>query len=90
MGPHKEGKRSFLDLTNKSKSSNMYPTTDNIEEQKELYLRRQVTDYANKHGVDYVAPPVIQQFEKRHSFVHNCLANKAKNNTEFLEKIFNK
>lgn len=80
----------FKELTNKSKSINMYPVSDKRNEIKELFNRRHTSDFANKHGVPYVPPPVVKDFEKKHSFVHNCLANKPKNNVEFLEKIFNK
>ena len=88
LGPIREGKRMFKELTNKSKSTNMYPVSDKRNEIKELFNRRHTSDFANKHGVPYVPPPVVKDFEKKHSFVHNCLANKPKNNVEFLEKIF--
>ena len=37
----------------------------------------------------YEAPPVVREFPKKHSFVHNQVANKAKTNNEHLETIIN-
>ena len=66
----------------------MYPVGDKAT-QKELFLRRQTTDYSNKHDVEYVAPPVVKDVLKKNTFVHNCLANKSKSNVDHFKNIFN-
>jgi len=82
------GKKLFLDKVNISEKKNMYPQVKNDEE-KELFIKRQQEDYSDKHGIEYVPPPVVKDFETRTSFVHNCLANKTKTNHLHFEKIYN-
>ena len=73
------GKKPFEHLVNISNARNMYPTVGR-NELKELFIKRQQEDFCNKHGVEYVPPPVVKDFETRTSFVHNCIANKTKTN----------
>lgn len=67
----------------------MYHFSPDKTEQKRLYHRRHTSDYWN-NGTDehtYVPPPVSKPIQKRHSFVHNAIANKTKSNVEFVEDI---
>lgn len=87
LGPSNTGKRIFVDLMNQSTSSNMYPVNTDPNETKELFHRRHAFDFDHKTGKEYVPPPVTKSFLKRHSFVHNTLANKTQSNVEFIETI---
>lgn len=86
----REGKRMFTSITNKSNKKDLYPASNDPEVQRELFHRRITSDYSNKHGVKYIPPPVVKDILKKNTFVHNCLANKSKNNVEHFEKIYNK
>ena len=80
----------FTSLTNKSDAKDLYPTTGDPDSARDLFHRRVTSDYNNKHGVKYVPPPVVKDILKKNTFVHNCLANKSKNNVEHFENIYNK
>ena len=87
MSPLK-GKKPFEHLVNKSNVRHMYPTVKQ-NEIRDLFIKRQQEDFCNKHGVEYVPPPVVKDFETRTSFVHNCIANKTKTNFNHFSKIYN-
>lgn len=87
LGPVNSGKRIFIDLMNQSNSSNMYPVDPNPIEQKNLYHRRNTSDFRNKTYEKYIPPPVSKLIEKKHSWVHNTLANKTQSNHEFVERM---
>ena len=90
MGDKNEGRRKFTSITNKSDKKDMYAASSDPVENRELFHRRVTNDYSNKHGVKYIPPPVVKDILKKNTFVHNCLANKSKNNVEFFENIYNK
>ena len=90
MGPVPTGKRVYLDKVNHSKSTNMYDCSDDRNVQERLFYRRHTSDYWNKAGVEYVPPAITKPIEKRHSFVHNIVANKTKSNVQFVEDILSK
>ena len=71
-------------------AQNMYPRTTDKHKETELFFRRTNEDYNNKHGVAYQPPPVVKAFDKKHSFVHNCIENKNKTNIAHFENIYNK
>jgi len=81
---HKGKKMDFDPENNASYASNMYPVADKKGEQ-DLYFKRTSEDYCNKHGVEYHAPPVVKNYDKKHSFVHNCIENKNKTNIAHFE-----
>ena len=85
-----EGKRLFLDQTNASHKQNMYPTIDMTDGGKELFFRRTAKEFYDKSNIVYKPPPVSKVFPKRHSFVHNCVANKNKINLDHFDDIYNK
>ena len=75
-----EGKRLFHGLSNISDKRAMYPTVKEDKEVKDLFLRYSDTQFYDKSKIDYVPPPVVKDYSKRHSFVHNVIANKNKIN----------
>ena len=85
-----EGKRLFHGLSNISDKRAMYPTVKEDKEVKDLFLRYSDTQFYDKSKIDYVPPPVVKDYSKRHSFVHNVIANKNKINLEHFYKIYNK
>lgn len=85
-----EGKRLFHGIANISEKTNMYPIVKGDKEVKELFLRNTDTQFYDKSKIDYVPPPVTKDYSKRHSFVHNVIANKNKINLEHFYKIYNK
>ena len=87
LGPAQPGKRIFLELTNQSASQNMHPVAETKAERQALFHRRHTFDFDDKAETAYVAPPVTKTFPRRHSFVHNCLANKTQSNLDFIEQI---
>lgn len=85
-----EGKRLFHGLANISDKANMYPTINEDKEVKELFLRMTDKHFYDKSKIKYVPPPVTKDFHRRHSFVHNVIANKNKINLDHFYKIYNK
>ena len=83
------GKKHFKGLRNMSDKKNMYPVLTNDKGGKELFFRRQKVDYDRKFGIEYKPPPVTKEFQKKTSFVHNCIANKNKSNISHFENIYN-
>ncbi len=61
MSPLK-GKKPFEHLVNKSNVRHMYPTVKQ-NEIRDLFIKRQQEDFCNKHGVEYVPPPVVKDYE---------------------------
>ena len=86
----KEGKRLFMSISNKSDKKDLYPASTDPDVTRELFHRRVTSDFSNKHNVKYIPPPVVKDILKKNTFVHNCLANKSKNNVEHFENIYNK
>ena len=67
----------------------MYPTLEG-KSAKQLFHRRVTHDFNDKHGVEYVPPPVVKDILLKNTFVHNCISNKNKVNVEHFDKIYNK
>jgi hypothetical protein len=65
----------------------MYPSEPTSSDAERLFHRRNTFDFSNKAEEEYIPPPVSKKFEKKHSFVHNTLANKTQSNIDFIEKI---
>ena len=85
-----EGKKIFHGIQNISDKHLMYPTVKEDKEVKDLYIRMSDKQYYDKSKIDYVPPPITKDYSKRHSFVHNVIANKTKINLEHFYKIYNK
>lgn len=85
-----EGKRIYPGRQNISDKTAMYPTVKEDKEVKDLFIRYTDTQFYDKSKIDYVPPPVVKDYSKRHSFVHNVIANKNKINLEHFYKIYNK
>lgn len=74
---------------NRSDAGALHPVEKDPAIQSALYQPKSTEDYGTKLGVQYEPPPVVREFPKKHSFVHNQVANKAKTNNEHLETIIN-
>ena len=82
-----DGKRLFLDRVNQSDAANLHPVDKDPENQKGLLQGRNLQDYSDKTKLVYKAPPIVKSFPKKHSFVHNQIANKTKTNNDHLTAI---
>ena len=81
----KDGKKLF---TNRGKYisdvNNMYKLEhDKINE---YYHDRHAGEFPDRSKQEYIAPPVVRQFDAKLSYVHNMVANKSKTNYAHLEK----
>ena len=57
------GKKLFQGIRNISDKKNMYPVLGREKGAKELFFRRQKTDYDKKFGIEYKPPPVTKYFQ---------------------------
>ena len=84
-----DGKRLFVDLVNRSDAANLHGVETDAAFQKSLYQTTKFHEFPDKSATLYVPPPIVKEFPKRHSFVHNQIANKTKTNNEHMEMITN-
>lgn len=85
-----EGKRIFQGITNVSDKTGMYPVISEDDKVKDLYIRTTDKQFYDKSKIKYVAPPVVKDIHRKHSFVHNSIMNKNKINLDHFYKIYNK
>ena len=44
-------------------------------------------EFYQKNPNDYVPPPVIADFVRKDTFVHNCIQNKQKSNVDHIHNL---